>query len=878
MAGKECKEKSEKEKMKRRKITAWILCLTMILTVMPQFALTAMADPTDPGTVEKSLAWGEEGSDLGGTAKAGVRCYGVITEIKGLTFEEIGAMSTDTSVVPDACIWMEYDEKWDEITVYAWPVKAGEAEIILYEKADEKKAPLLTTTPLNVSEPDTLEIYEGQAGTPWESRWKTPFKVQYTVENSEIATADNSRGKVTGKKVGTTRLHVTCETIPEMDYSYELRVRAKEPSTGIWYNGEKTTTLDWDPSKGESIPVTIKYANAEGYDAKEEDIGGSACVYNSNTDVAEIEPGANGVGIQGIKPKKNGTAVFHVYKNRIMEYDAAENGYKQIPIGKLTLHVSGYEETSDPEAGWKAETVPQGDEYGGRIRMKDYPVEQNAFNEAAGENRITQPIKAGAITFRMELTSTAKKYTVDDAKFETWKNYSLPLLNIYEQKSDGSIGEVVASYKGGGYTVDKDSLVLDMNNPNATQAQNTTSIDVKVRSGVLKKGKNYIMQAEPAFTTWYTDKPLNNPATYKSLSAGLRIPVRWQFSTVAGARTVTLDQTKAEVEKGQSITLTAEMNQGLEDEADDMILWSSSNEAVATVDNNGKVTAKKAGTAVITAKAAEGKAEAKCTVTVPAVKVTGVSLDVAKATLIVGSSKTLKATVKPADATNQAVTWRSSAPKVAKVDQKGKVSALSAGTATITAKTADGAFTAKAVITVKAVKVTGVTLNSSKATLEIGKTKTLKATVKPTNATNQAVTWKTSDSKVAKVSSKGVVTAAGPGKTTITVTTKDGSFKKTCVITVKPKTPTLTLSGKTKAVTIKYKKVTGASGYQIYRAKSKTGKYTLVTTRSQSKSASYTNTKLSRKTTYYYKIRSYKTVKGVKIYSNFSTPKSVKTK
>ncbi|NLW78272.1 MAG: Ig domain-containing protein [Ruminococcaceae bacterium] len=83
------------------------------------------------------------------------------------------------------------------------------------------------------------------------------------------------------------------------------------------------------------------------------------------------------------------------------------------------------------------------------------------------------------------------------------------------------------------------------------------------------------------------------------------------------------------------------------------------------------------------------------------------------------------------------------------------------------------------------VRAEGVALNTTAKTVKKGKTYTLKATLNPGNASNKAVTWKSSSSKVASVSSRGVVTAKKKGKTTITATTVDGKFTAKCVITVK---------------------------------------------------------------------------------------------
>jgi uncharacterized protein YjdB len=145
---------------------------------------------------------------------------------------------------------------------------------------------------------------------------------------------------------------------------------------------------------------------------------------------------------------------------------------------------------------------------------------------------------------------------------------------------------------------------------------------------------------------------------------------------------------------------------------------------------------------------------------------------------------TLKATVSPSDATDKAVTWKSSNTKVASVSSNGKVTAKKVGTATITCTTKDGKKTYTCKITVKT-PVTKVKLSKTKATLKKGKSVKLKATVTPSKA-YQKVTWKSSNTKVATVSSSGKVTAKKKGTATITCTAADGSGKKvTCKITVK---------------------------------------------------------------------------------------------
>ena len=246
---------------------------------------------------------------------------------------------------------------------------------------------------------------------------------------------------------------------------------------------------------------------------------------------------------------------------------------------------------------------------------------------------------------------------------------------------------------------------------------------------------------------------------------------------------IELNKSSLTLNANESATLTATVKPT--DATNKKVTWSSSDTSVATV-TNGKVTAKKAGKVTITATTEDGKLTAKCEVTVKEVKVTGVELSKTTLELNVGKTATLTVTVKPNDATNKKVTWTSSDTSVATVTN-GKVTAKKAGKTTITVTTEDGKFTAKCEVTVKEVKVTGVTLNKTSATLEEGKTLTLTATVKPTDATNKKVVWTSSNTAVATVDANGKVTAKSKGEATITVTTEDGNYKATCVITVKEK-------------------------------------------------------------------------------------------
>lgn len=254
--------------------------------------------------------------------------------------------------------------------------------------------------------------------------------------------------------------------------------------------------------------------------------------------------------------------------------------------------------------------------------------------------------------------------------------------------------------------------------------------------------------------------------------------------TVSGQKTqsVTLSPTSVTLSKGSTKILMASTTP-----AGGAVSWSTSSPSVASVNASGLVTAVSAGTAVITAKATDGGgAYAACTVTVTNTKyVQSVTLNTYAIKWPVGRTGSYKPTVSPSDATNKNVTWKSSNTSVATVSSAGLLKAVGPGTATITCTAADGGG-AKASCQVTVYQpVTSITLNSSSLSWSVGKTGSLKASVSPSNATNKNVTWKSSNTSVATVSSAGAVTAVGAGTATVTCTAADGSgVSASCTVKV----------------------------------------------------------------------------------------------
>ena len=239
---------------------------------------------------------------------------------------------------------------------------------------------------------------------------------------------------------------------------------------------------------------------------------------------------------------------------------------------------------------------------------------------------------------------------------------------------------------------------------------------------------------------------------------------------------VILNKTTASLKAGEIVTLTATVKP--DDATDKTVTWSTSDSSVATV-SNGVVTAKKVGSATITAKA--GDKTATCAVTVVATPVASVILNKTTASLKAGETVTLTATVKPDDATDKTVTWSTSDNSVAVVSG-GVVTAKGLGTAVITA--AAGGKSASCAITVIPTPVLSVSLNKSSVKLLVGEYEQLYVLILPSDATEKTVVWSTLDETVAIVDKAGKIKAIGKGETVIVAQSTDGGKQARCQVVV----------------------------------------------------------------------------------------------
>ena len=411
------------------------------------------------------------------------------------------------------------------------------------------------------------------------------------------------------------------------------------------------------------------------------------------------------------------------------------------------------------------------------------------------------------------------------------------------------------------------------------------------------------------------------------------------------ATSVSLDITEKTAERYDDFQLTATIAPL---NFTDAVVWTSSNEEVATVSDTGYVEICGVGTAVITVTA--GNVKAACKITVPQL-IDWIEFDEDEIELKAGQTYQLKPYISPSDATNKKLKYTSSDTKVAEVSASGLVTAKSEGEAKIRAAATDGSdeyAVCYVTVTGKA-KVTGITLDRTSAEVKRGEKITLNVTVSPSYASNKKVVWKSANTKIATVDANGSVTAKAPGRTKITVTSSENSsYQASCTVTVpykityklnkgknnasnpstyygkkvtlknpsrkgyafagwytdakfKKKITSISSSAKSdyilyakwtkvkvakasltsaknsksKQILLKYKKVSGAKGYEISYSTDK--KFKKAVTKKNTAKTSYTISKLKKGKTYYVRIRAYKIDStGKKVYGKYLSVKKVK--
>lgn len=234
---------------------------------------------------------------------------------------------------------------------------------------------------------------------------------------------------------------------------------------------------------------------------------------------------------------------------------------------------------------------------------------------------------------------------------------------------------------------------------------------------------------------------------------------------------ITINTHEMTVRKGTIFWLNATV--APDDAWNKTVVWSSSDETIATVDQTGMVTTLQPGQCVITATSADSAVVDRCTVIVTE-PVTGISLNYSEASIYTGEKLVIIPTVTPIDADNKSVTYMSSDPSVATVDASGIVTGVSGGSAIILVTTVERGLVASCKVTVYEF-VSTIEILDKTPYINKGVTRRLKAEVKPDTATNTGVVWSSNRPDIISVDSKGNITANGYGTAVITATAADGS-------------------------------------------------------------------------------------------------------
>jgi hypothetical protein len=462
-------------------------------------------------------------------------------------------------------------------------------------------------------------------------------------------------------------------------------------------------------------------------------------------------------------------------------------------------------------------------------------------------------------------------------------------LSEHTTEAEEMVANGTASSAEAAELIDELTSKVKVNYPKATATAELAGTALTIDSSVeLSKLEN------PTYTLTYRagrNMDTLTSGSLDALSVNLNktptVGTEYTLTIVSGNyQDITTTVTAAEAKTEQSITVSkdsysvsygaAAFSLGAKTSGDGALTYSSNKTSVADVDSTGKVTIKGVGTATITIKAAETskytEASKSVTVTVAA----------ASQTITTGStsySKTYGDTAFSLGAKtngNGALTYSSDKTSVAEVDSTGKVTIKGVGKATITVKAAaTNQYKAASKTVTVTVAQAAQTISAQSYTKAYGdKAFNLGAAAKGT------LSYKSSNTKVATISSTGKVTIKGVGKTTITInaaatTNYKKAEAKKVTITVNPAATSISSvkNGSSKKMTVKWAKKSSASGYEISYSTSSTFKNAKKAT---STSASKTVSGLTKGKTYYVRVRGYKKVSGTTYYSSWSAVKKVK--
>ena len=356
--------------------------------------------------------------------------------------------------------------------------------------------------------------------------------------------------------------------------------------------------------------------------------------------------------------------------------------------------------------------------------------------------------------------------------FGLFGSFSKETVTKYSQRVDMKIGDTSVLDSG---IKNKKNIKIENSNKKVATVDQDGKIEAKAKGSTIitiKDEENKVIKKIEVVVKVPEEEPIDIPTPPNGNGQS-------QEPVISSKITITNENPSI------SIGNTLKLNTKLEPEntTDKTIIWSSSDNNIATVDNDGIVTGINIGNVTITAK--NGNNSSSILVTITPIGISSIKLNKKSTTLVIDGSETIIATITPSNATDKTITWTSSDNNIATVDN-GTIVGKNVGKVTITAN-CDGKA-ADIIVTVNKkppapVPVASITLNKTNTSLLVGNNETIIATVKPDNATNKAITWKSNNPSIASINN-GVITAHKVGTTEITATS--GGKSATIKVTVNP--------------------------------------------------------------------------------------------
>ena len=552
--------------------------------------------------------------------------------------------------------------------------------------------------------------------------------LSWATSNASIATVD-SNGKVTGVAPGTATITVTAKDRNTVKATFTVHVLV--PVTGITLD-KSSAVLYTNNTAGLQLNATLTPSNANAASVSWSSSNTSVATVNSSGKVVPVAPGTTTITCRS-KSDSNVTATCTI---TVKQY-----------VTKITLSGSTNE-------------IYQGN----TLQLSSTVAPSNATDKSltwtSSDDAIATVSSSGLVTGvgsgHVVITATANDGSNVSASYEL--DILLPVTGIVLDQSSAVL-----------YTNNTAGLQL---NPSLTPAEASlasVSWESSNTSVATVSSSGKVLPVAPGTVTITCRSKSDS-----SVTATCTVTVKQYVQSIS------LSGEFASLAIGDTMQLSSTV--GPNNATDKSLDWSSSNNSIATVSSSGVITGVGGGTAIITATAHDGSgvsASFRIVVvpnpsTPPAVEVTGVSAPSTMTVYTVHRTAQINATVSPSTA-DQSVIWTSGNENIATIDNTGKITMVAAGTTILTVRSAADPHkyancTLRVVQSVETITISGETHIE-----QAGGTTALTVTVLPTNAENRAVTWSSSNTSVATVSSSGVVTGVANGVAKITATAKDGS-------------------------------------------------------------------------------------------------------